>query len=149
MTFEGVLAILLVVGAIVLAVVFISASVSRDLTTLEVIALQVMVLFLTLFGSFIGGRQLAHASADQSLRGHAKSAFRRVVSLYRGLGRVAEIAAEPGVDPKTALAVIEESVRVHMDTVDDALADWRELVPQEIETLHRSISPPWEVDNSD
>lgn len=141
MNFYKVLAIVLVTGAIAFAVLFVVLSATRELTTLELVVFQVMVLLLSLLGSFAFSREFAAGAADQSLRRHAKSAFRRVLSLFRGLSRIAEVADQPGEDVNLALAVIKATVKEHIDTADDALEDWREIVPEEADALRRSISP--------
>lgn len=89
MNFLRVLAASLVIASLVMAAVFVYVASHRELSTLELVTFQVMTLFLSLAGSFVGGRQFADASSEQSLRRHAKSAFRRVLSLsiegYAGL----------------------------------------------------------------
>lgn len=142
MAFYRTLAILLIAGSIALAVAFVIASATRELTTLEIVVLQVMVLLLSLVGSFVFSREFVDGAADQSLKRHAKSAFRRVLSLFRGLSRIAEVVEEPGDDLRRALAVIGATVREQIDTADDALEDWREIVPEDADALRQSISPP-------
>ena len=100
------LALLLVAASILVSALYIFIAANRTLTTLEMILLQLIVLSVSLFGSFVGGRQFTISSADQSLKRHAKSAFRRTLSLYRGLSRIAKVVAESTDDPQTALAVI-------------------------------------------
>ena len=139
MTFHKVLAALLVVASLAMATVFIYVASRRELSTLELVTFQLMTLFLSLAGSFVGGRQFADASSEQSLRRHAKSAFRRVLSLYRGLSRVAALVAEKGVAPQNVLPVIEAVVKEQIDTADDALEDWREIVPEDAEALQKAI----------
>lgn len=141
MNFYKVLAILLVTGAIAFAVLFVVVSATRELTTLELIVFQVMVLLLSLLGSFAFSREFAAGAADQSLKRHAKSAFRRVLTLFRGLSRIAAVANDPGADLHSALAVISAIVREHIATADDALEDWREIVPEEADALRQSIPP--------
>ena len=144
MNFEKFLAAVLVLGAVAFSIFFILVATDRELTGLEATFFQVVVLFLSLAGSFVGGRQFATTSAEQSLRRHAKSAFRRALSLYRGLSRIAMILtenAENRSDIQTVLAVIEAIVKEQIDTADDALEDWREIVPDDTEALERRISP--------
>lgn len=82
MNFLRVLAASLVVASLVMATVFLIVASNRELSTLELVTFQVMTLFLSLIGSFVGGQQFADASSERSLRRHAKSAFRRAPSLY-------------------------------------------------------------------
>lgn len=139
MNFNKILAFLLIVASIAMATVFILVASSRELSTLELVTFQAMTLFLSLAGSFVGGRQFADASTEQSLRRHAKSAFRRVLSLYRGLSRIAALVTERDVDGQKVLPVVEAIVREHIDTADDALEDWREIVPEAADVLQTTI----------
>ena len=143
MSFFKVLATLLVGVSLVMAVVFVFVASSRELSTLELVVFQAMTLFLSLVGSFLGGRQFADASAEQSLRSYAKSAFRRVFHLYRGLGRVAAYVAEreEETDAQTILRV-EAAVRELIDTAGDALEDWREIVPEDAAALQNAVEGP-------
>lgn len=143
MSFSKVLATLLVGVSLVMATVFVFVASNRELSTLELVVFQAMTLFLSLVGSFLGGRQFADASAEQSLRLHAKSAFRRVFHLYRGLGRVAAYVAErEETDAQMILRVIEAVVKEQIDTAGDALEDWREIVPQDAEILQKAVEGP-------
>lgn len=142
MNFLRVLAASLVVASVAMATVFLIVASNRELSTLELVTFQVMTLFLSLLGSFVGGQQFADASSEQSLRRHAKSAFRRVLSLYRGLSRVAALVAESGADAQKVLPIVEAVVKEQIDTADDALEDWREIVPEDAEALERAIRAP-------
>ena len=57
---------------------------------------------------------------------HARSAFRRLISLYEGLSRVANVIEEPEVD-EVKLKVIRAIVVEKISTADDALADWEDV----------------------
>lgn len=142
MNFHKVLAALLIAASLAMAIVLVYVASRRELSTLELVTFQAMTLFLSLVGSFVGGRQFADASSEQSLRRHAKSAFRRVLSLYRGLSRIAVLVAESGADARGVLPVVEAVVKEHIDTADDALEDWREIVPEDAEALQKAIRAP-------
>lgn len=50
--------------------------------------------------------------------------------------------AESGVDAQKVLPVVEAVVKEQIDTADDALEDWREIVPEDAEALERAIHAP-------
>lgn len=133
-------AIVLVCVSIALAGAFAVVSAHRQLTALESTLLQGFSLLAGLAGSYLFGTLSATASARQLIRPHARSAFRRVLSLYQGLSRLAAQidrarAAEPLDRQVTPYHILEAMVEQQILTVDDAVEDWRDLVPEEVEEL--------------
>lgn len=61
----------------------------RTLPPLESVILQLFAVLTGLGGSFIFGRQSAREAAREIIKPHARSAFRRLLSLYHSLSRVA------------------------------------------------------------
>ena len=116
---------------------FVYMATNRTLTQLEGTLLQIFALLAGIAGSFWFGRQSATRAAMEVVRPHARSAFRRVTSLYSGLARAAAIIEESrdfdSVEKyHVAFARLEELVSSQLATVDDALEDWRDLVPTEV-----------------
>ncbi len=74
---------------------------------------------------------------------HARSAFRRLISLYEGLSRVANVIGEPKVD-EVKLKVIRAIVVEQISTADDALADWEDVVPEAVAEITKTIHRPSE-----
>ena len=123
-----------------LIVWFVDIAEKRDLTQLEIIFFQILILSTSLIGSYQIGRQTSKDIAREMIRPHARSALRRVMSLYRTLSRVAGVIADP--DPKNdalKLTMIEGIVVEQINTADDALADWQEVIPESTEELRRKM----------
>lgn len=109
----------------------------RDLTSLENTLLQVFSLALGLIGSFQFGKQSAREAAKDMIKPHARSAFRRLVSLYESLSRVGfEIEGSKQLNsPEVTIAKLEAIVVEQLATADDALEDWNDIVPEEVAEL--------------
>ena len=133
--------LVLVVASVVVAIAFVYLASVRTLTNLENVLFQIFALATGLTGSFIFGRQSARAAAREMIEPHARSAFRRLRSLYDGLSRVAETIV--GTEDDTVkLKMIEAIVVEHISTADDALADWQDMVPDSVAELTRTIDRP-------
>jgi hypothetical protein len=116
--------------------------------------LNVVLLLISLFGSYVIGRSTTSTS---DVRPHAKKAFRRVVTHYRALAAVpaliesqramlAEQAARTDDDVvpmafvQNALWVVDFQINQQLATVNDAMEDWRDIVPDEVEAVEREAS---------
>ena len=106
----------------------------RSLTGMEAYGFQLFALFAGFGGSYIFGRQAAITGP------HARSAFRRLASLYGSMGRVADIiAAEERGGDATKMKIIEAIVTEQITTLDDALSDWQDIVPESVEELRQEL----------
>lgn len=106
----------------------------RPLTNMEAYVFQTFALLAGLGGSYIFGRQATITGP------HARSAFRRLASLYGSMGRVADIiAAEEPKDDATKMKIIEAIVTEQITTLDDALSDWQDIVPESVEELRQEL----------
>lgn len=110
--------------------------------------LQGITLVFGTVGSFVLGKDASAHAAREAVRPHAKSAFRRVTTLYKGLGRLksaAEVEAQylegHASNPDRLLSVdfalaslskVELMITEQIATADDALEDWRDLAPEEV-----------------
>jgi hypothetical protein len=136
----------LVALAILVSVVFILVATQRDLTPLENTLLQVFSLGLGLIGSYVLGQESARDSAQQIIKPHARSAFRRLVSLTQSLARLVQtIQSIRNGAAQNAQAVIlldrlEGIVIEQIATAADALEDWRDVLPEDFKAL-QSGSP--------
>lgn len=139
--------------AVVLSTSAVITAIVRDLTALELTLFQVISLSLGLTGSYVFGRYSAHEAAREVIRPHARSAFRRVLSHYGALQRYA-VALEERSDVLTrisknhggsvpiehveaALALLSAQVIEQIGTAGDAMEDWKDLVPDEVEKIER------------
>lgn len=101
-------------------------------------------------GTFIAGKAGAEEAGKAFVRPHAGSAFRRVLNLYTALGRqrqaiVAEhqaLLTAAGDDGMVSMDQVAASFRAlelmvveQSSTANDAMEDWRSLVPEQVEEV--------------
>lgn len=139
-----ILAALLVFIAIGIAIFVVYVTTTRALTAVEGILWQVFVLTTGLAGSFIFGRQSAKEAAKEMIKPHARSAFRRLVSLYESLSRASTVielteSSESSEDIRVTIAKLDAIVTEQLSTADDALEDWRDIVPEDVEELKQKL----------
>ena len=143
--FERHIALVLVLLAVFLVGLSIFVATKRTLTGLENTLLQVFSLIFGLAGSFLFGKHSAHAAAKDILKPHAKSAFRRLMSLYRSLSRVAqelEMAKKDKSENSKELMIerLDAIVIEQLVTADDAIEDWRDIVPEDVAEVERNYA---------
>lgn len=133
---------LLLFFSIGVSVILAYTATQRTLSGLESTLWQIFVFAGGLAGSFIFGRQSAREAAKEMIKPHARSAFRRLLSLYQSLSRAAttiesaQISDSPEND-QVALARLEEIIAEQLSTADDALEDWRDIVPEDVGELEQ------------
>lgn len=141
---EYILPILLILISLGTTSTFAYVATTRTLTSFESILLQAFALAMGILGSFIFGRQAAGKAAREIIKPHARSAFRRLMSLYSSLHRVASIidlAHDPEIrrDDREILATLGAIATEQLEAIDDALEDWRDLVPEDVEELDQRL----------
>ena len=117
----------------------------RSLTALEGVFLQAFSVLTGFAGTFMAGRQSARNAARDVVRPHARSAFRRLVSQYQSLHRMATLIASSQSSDlpnqcRQVLGRLEEIAVAQINASGDALADWEDLVPDDVRELRRVIS---------
>ncbi len=137
---NSIVAALLILTSIGVSILFTITATQRDLNGLESTIWQIFTFAAGLSGSFIFGRQSAREAAREIIRPHARSAFRRVLFLYRSLSRASATiklsqAPESEEDPQVTLAKLDTIVTEQLAAADDALEDWRDIVPEDVEGL--------------
>jgi hypothetical protein len=135
---------LLIFVAIGISALVVYITTTRTLSPVESILWQVFVLTAGLAGSFIFGRQSAKEAAREMIKPHARSAFRRLVSLYESLSRAAKViessqGSEAHENHQVILATLDAIVTEQLTTADDALEDWRDVVPEDVEELKQQL----------
>ena len=148
----------LIFGSVVLGIVTVWVGTQENPSKLAVSLLQAITLVFGTVGSYILGQDasreaavVSRAAAKESLRLPARSAFRRVLHLYLALGRqraatrdqVANLSRLVESDGKTiqlehalaSLVALDYIVVEQIGTGADALEDWRDLVPEEVEAI--------------
>jgi len=113
----------------------------RALTSLESTLLQIFILLFGIVGSFYIGKLSAVNAAKQIIKPHARSAFRRLISLYESLSRVAYEIQDPNKNQSKEITIarMEAIVVEQLSTADDSLEDWRDLVPEDVEELRAKL----------
>lgn len=136
--------VLLLLMSFVVSAFAVYIATQRTLTNLEGALLQGFALVAGLVSSFIFGRQSATDAAREIIKPHARSAFRRLMSLYESLSRVgAEI--ENSKNPKgivnceIVLAKLDAIVIEQLATADHALEDWSDIVPEDVAELRAKL----------
>lgn len=149
-----ILAGLLIIMSLSISALVVYTTTTRTLTTVESILWQVFALTAGLAGSFIFGRQSAREAAREIIKPHARSAFRRLLSLYQSLRRAAttvELAQQSDSYEKheVAFAKIEVIIVEQLAATDDALEEWRDIVPEDVEELtqNRDLITQGEINN--
>jgi hypothetical protein len=143
-----------VVLSVLIAVAFLVMASERDLTALENTLLQVFSLGLGLVGSYIMGKESAQATAKDIIKPHARSAFRRLLSLYKSLSRLAfaiQTARSGAPGNPEAIAILDRLdaiVTEQIGTADDALEDWNDIVPEEVASLRAQLRSQPQMENS-
>ena len=139
--YKYIIPVSLILISIVILGLFNYVSTIRDLTYLELTISQILPLAVGLFGSYIFGQQSATKAGREIIKPYARSAFRRLLSLYMRISRVANIIAmsRNSEDSHGTLGKIEAIVGEQLATADDALEDWRDIAPEEVDELSRKI----------
>ena len=130
--------ILLGAAFVIFAGLYIGLSFRRSLSPVEIALFQILTWGTGLLGSYIFAKNSARASALDVVRPHARSAFRRVLALYNSLYRLSvkvENLKKEGPDHR--LDLIQALVNEQISTGEDAMEDWRDIVPEEVEEVER------------
>lgn len=137
---EAIVATGLIVIAIMIMILVAYTSTERTLTGIEVSILQIVALLASLGGSYIFGHRASNESIKEKIGMQARSAFRRLMSLYASISSVAIfIESEEDIDDSSKLKVIKAIVDGQINTADDALEDWRDLVPESVEEMKEKL----------
>ena len=132
---------LLVALAIVVSAIFVVVAAFRDLSALENTLLQVFSLGVGLVGSYILGQVSARDAGREMMKPHARSAFRRLLSLTQSLARLVqtmETVRPPDAQNPQAAAIVDRLEGIVVEqiaTAADALEDWRDVLPDEFQAM--------------
>jgi hypothetical protein len=132
--------ILVILAAVALAVVTVVVGVHKPPNALATGLLQAFTFILTTLGAYIFARPAAESAAQDVIRSHARSAFRRQTGLYMGLGRLideidSQMVEEADEKVQLKLKILRAMIVEQVGMSGDALADWRDLVPDEVAKL--------------
>lgn len=134
---------LLIVVSVAGVTTFAYVAATRQMTDLESVLLQFFFAIIGYLGTFMAGRQSARTAAKDVIKPYARSAFRRLLSLYRSHQQMASVV-EDALDSKTTegyrltLARLQGILLGQIGTADAAMEDWRDIVPEDVEELYKS-----------
>lgn len=142
---EHIVATVLIIASFGVGALFAYVASERQLTSLEGVLLQGFSLSAGLLGSFLFGKLSTRKAAQEMIKPHARSAFRRLISLFKSLSRVAIIIADAQGKGSTqeheiALKQLEAVVTEQLATADDAMEDWNDVVPEDVQELKQRLS---------
>jgi hypothetical protein len=120
--------------------------------TLATYLLQAVTLVFSTVGAYIFAKASVEDAARAMVTPHARSAFRRVRNIYEALGRLLDLInrqsvtfnsmRRPGTpdtldyeSARLTMLMLERIITEQISTVDDALEDWRDLVPDEVRQI--------------
>jgi hypothetical protein len=134
---------LLGIVAAALAVLTVVIGVRTPPNTLATSLLQAFTFILGVLAAYIFAKASAEGAARELVRPHARSAFRRQKGLYMGLGRLIDeidlqIASLEDENSRLSLKILRVMIIEQLGMSGDALDDWRDLVPDEVEQLERA-----------
>ena len=133
--------ILLAVITVGLSISLIFVAQSRPLTPLEGVLFQLVILAAGLSASYMIGKNAAMEAARGLILPHARSAFRRVLSLYASLDNLSGMIEGMRRDaPDHRLDVIHAIVDGQIYTGEDALEDWRDIIPDDVDDMLQRYS---------
>lgn len=127
--------------AVFVSVIFVVVASFRDLSALENTLLQVFSLGIGLVGSYILGQESARDAGREMMKPHARSAFRRLLSLTQSLSRLVHTietirpAAIANPEATVVLDRLEGIVVEQIVQAADALEDWRDVLPEEFQAM--------------
>lgn len=128
-------------------VIMLVTSIVRDLTTFEMLLIQILMLGAGVASSALMGR--AQAARDV-IRPHARSALRQLLvlgdSLHRLSGRIEGFRAS-GDDPR--LDYIQTVIDEQMLMGRRAVENWRDIVQDEVDEVYKewTENPMWRDDD--
>lgn len=140
---EKLLAGMLILISLGMMIFIIVVALERALSWVEAIVMQAFSLLAALGSSYLFSRQGTEKLAKEMFAPHARSAFRRIVSLYRGVSHMAQIVDSEKddriKDDNSRLIAIKTIALEQIQTANDALEDWREVIPDAVEELEKGI----------
>jgi hypothetical protein len=133
----------LVAASVLVSGLYLIVASQRELTSLEGTLLQFVTLAMGTLGSYALGRESTKEAAKEVIKPHARSAFRRLLSLYESLSRLAfaiqqsKLACAENTKEYFVLDKLDAVVNEQISTADDALEDWKDIIPEELEKLKK------------
>jgi hypothetical protein len=142
---------LLIGGSLLAATIYITSR--KDMTNLDNGLLQFIFFSVGIAVAYIFGRWSIASAAAEVVKPHGRKAVRRIVNLAQALQSFGivlsdlRVLASATADRNQGLVPIDEVDRVldvldnnlatQLRTVADAIEDWRDIVPEEVEAIEQ------------
>jgi hypothetical protein len=145
----------LLMVAVAVSVFKIWQSGQRTLSQTELASFDAITLILSVVGSISIGGELQERQARRLIGPHGRSAFRRAAALFTALSRFQQQIAKERtslaglVDDdrfvemaivEMALDAIETQVGEQVQAANDAMEDWRDVIPEDIAEMERELA---------
>lgn len=145
---------LVLIAAVLVAVFKIWEAGQRTLSQTDLALFDALTLVLSVVGSVTIGGELQERHARQLIGPHGRSAFRRAASLYTALSRFRHqigkerevLAAAADEDGRVATAMVDMALDVfetqvgeQVQAANDAMEDWRDVIPEYIAAMEREL----------
>ena len=150
----------LIIVAVILAAVNVYVGAGKPDNELAGAVLQGIALVFGVYGSYVLGKASAFDARDRITEARALSALRRMLNLYRALGRqrkslsqqmfrLDQLAQQQNPNGRVEIEhvrgsfmTLEAMVTEQINTAGDALEDWRELLPDEVARIEKQVQEP-------
>ena len=127
--------ILFIFASLILTSILVYTSHGREFSNLENMMIQIFFSLAGIGGSYLLGKTMSEDMAQESIKLHAKPAFRRVVSHYESLSRMARHLESNTTSTKQTLELFKYVLYEQIQTVDHSIEDWKDIVPDEVERV--------------
>ena len=132
--------VLICVGILVLStLIYMATRTSSGLTS---VLLQLFSLVISSGISIFGGHLLSQRRSQRTGKPHARSALRRLITLYNNLSRAGyalqSLPKETVEDYRVLLTQLEEIIVEQLFAADDAIEDWADIIPEEVAQFKRA-----------
>lgn len=136
---------ILILISVAVAFIFVMVAHERPFSQLEGVFLQAFILIAGITGSYFFRRQAARKAAYEAIKPHARPAFRRLLSLFDSLSRLANAIEKARLSniktakDNTVLDKLSAIVIEQIHSADDALEDWADIIPDDVDEIRKRL----------
>lgn len=128
-----------IVLAVIIATAMVIISAMRPLSPLEAVLFQLLALSVGLGGGLYGSYKFGQNSATNTQ--YARSALRSVMVLYRSIRGLYNIIQQLTPQESDRAAILQLLV-TQLDVAQSAIADWRDVIPDDFENVEETLEQP-------
>lgn len=133
----------LIAGSIAVGVAFVVTiavvASRRELSPLELALFQIITLGISLGGGLFGAYKFGqNAGANKQF---ARSALRSVMVLYRSIAGLYDYIGRREMAEHERSAILQY-LTTQMDVAQSAIADWRDIIPEDFEDVGETLEQP-------